>query len=172
MGEVATVSSRLSAPGMTDREILSVINPPASQRNRLEDINRDGARLPGHSPWRMQSQIGSVMTGDQVVRANHFRMDTSAIPRALYKYHVHIRKMINNVIGNEVSHSEDYRMTYNLLQRLKKKHPEWNVGYAYDGRSGLVTTAELRLGSRNVLNQAFHEEIVGIDDVSGTLQLL
>jgi hypothetical protein len=168
MGELNTVMAALSGVGMTDREILAVINPPASERNRSALVTNP--RLPAHNPARMTTPIGNALT-THTVRSNHFKMNFANIPGTIYHYHVHIYK-VNSKTGEtgatDCINDEDTRITIGLMDRLRIRHPDWkNIGYAYDGRSGLYTSADLSLPNRNSSDEPFWEEVVGIMDVHG-----
>ena len=82
--------------GMSDAEILALINPPAAQRDREALIKR--REMPEPDAWRLAVSIGAQLTG--VVRSNHFKVDATNFPRVIYHYHVHMYK---HKFGGEVS---------------------------------------------------------------------
>ena len=54
MGEVGAVISTCGSgsAGMSDRDILTVISPPASERDRSSFVASGSTRMPGQSAWR------------------------------------------------------------------------------------------------------------------------
>lgn len=90
-----------SDKGMSDRDILTVINPPKPDRDsRSSRINPNAPSghetaisLPSHAAWRYESRIGRVLDPQSnlnVVRSNHFVLNHAAIPTQLYQYAVHL----------------------------------------------------------------------------------
>lgn len=174
MGELPSLMSVLSGPGMTDTDIARVICPPPAQRNRETEVSGADTKQPPLAEWRMTTPIGVNLSAAHVVRANHFRVNPTNIPGALYKYHVHIYSI--NIDGSdkeEVAATEDVRITIGLMTKLRTRHPEWetltdrNLGYSYDGKTLLLTSADLQLPSRDASGQQFLSEVVGIPDRNG-----
>jgi len=151
---------------MTDRDILAVINPPASERERTALVAAGNTILPSQSAWRMQTPIGKKIASG--VRANFFAVNPTSKSGMIVNYHVHIYKVDRTgaVETVDVAATEDTRVTTSLLLRLKKKHPEWNVGnFAYDNRSSLYTSNKLPFTAKNDRNEPFFQEIVGISTI-------
>lgn len=120
----------------------------------------------------MQTPIGKkIATG---VRANFFAVNPTSKSGMIVNYHVHIYKVDRAGVPEsvDVAATEDTRVTTSLLLRLKKNHPEWNVGnFAYDNRSSLYTANKLPFTKKNDRNEPFFQEIVGIstfDDAEST----
>lgn len=172
MGEVASILALASSRsvGMTDNDILAVINPPQSQRDRSTMALADGYTMPSHAEWRMVPTLGAKLDERFPVRANHFLLDTTLIPSRIFLYHVHIKKVETNGIVNteDIASTEDARMTVSLLSRLRDRHPEWKgiakLDFAYDTRSALYTTAQLPLTGNKI------SEIIGVRDANGKYQ--
>ena len=175
MAELPGVQACLNGPGMRDADILAVISPPPSERNRNMILER-GVTKPPNELVRLNTPIGAVLSS-HTIRANHFRVDFHNVPGAFYQYSIGLHKIIQGKVDTEdVAQTEDFRNTVNVLRRLRKRHPEWErigsrqVGFAYDGRKLLFTSAALPLPSRNARNEPFLEEWVGItDDAAGML---
>jgi hypothetical protein len=170
MGEIQSVVAALKGPGMTDHDILSVINPPASDRDR----SIDDPRMPSLEEWRMRAPIGTALTSNpqHVVRANHFKVDFSNVPACIYHYHIHfypIRK--GKVMDKDVGSTADSRILVGLVNQLRKNHPDWEtlssrpLGYAYDGRSSLFTSENLNCGKSS--GDVILDESVGVVDNNG-----
>ena len=121
MGELSSVLSC-----MTDANILSVLNPPLNERNRESLVSQSSTTLPPQADWRMTNPIIGQRIPNGVV-SNHFSVDTSSIPGAIYIYHVHIYKVDRDgtVKKDDVAATEDSRITTSLLKRLREKHPEF-----------------------------------------------
>ena len=169
MGEIPAVMAALNGPGMSDREILAVINPPAAERNRSALV-ADGPVMPGHHASRMAAPIGNALTS-HTVRANHFRINFANAPGTIYHHHVHMYKVRNGEAEMaDCTCDEDNRVTLGLMLQLRNRHPEWkDIGYAYDGRSALYTAGDLKLPALNDIGQPFLSKFVGVLDVnSGT----
>lgn len=121
----------------------------------------------------MQTPIGKKIASG--VRANFFTVNPSSKSGLIVNYHVHIYKVDRSgIVENvDVAATEDTRVTTSLLLRLKKKHPEWNVGnFAYDNRSSLFTANKLPFTGRNDRNEPFFQEIVGISTVDGFIEFI
>jgi hypothetical protein len=77
MGEVPAVLALIRGKGMTDADILTIINPPASARDRSAFIT--SRHLPGHAEWRNTSIGATLDMNTHVIRSNHFRVDASRL---------------------------------------------------------------------------------------------
>lgn len=68
----------------------------------------------------------------------------------------------------EVTAKEDVRINTALIKKLRQRHPEWekltpnNLGFSYDGRSALISSADLRLPLRKIENAPFLTEVIGL----------
>jgi hypothetical protein len=184
MGEVSSIMALATANGMSDGDILAVIEPPAADRNRgncldtsssLESAYTQTSKMfPSHVEWRNTLKIGKVLNPTtQIVRSNHFLVDTSTIKKKLCQYAVHIYRFSHS--GEEVTPDcageEDSRITTGLIILLRDNHPEWGigngVGFTYNGRSIVYTSSPLPLaGQRNGV--PFHEEILRPKKIDGS----
>jgi hypothetical protein len=171
MGELDSVKALSMGPGNTDRDILAVIAPPVAERNRQALVNSGPLSMPSHHEERMRNPVGNALTSNpqHIVRANHFKVDFSSAPGSIYRYHIHFYPVLRDgTTDKEVGQTEDSRILVGLVNQLRKHHPEWEaissrlLGYAYDGRSTLFTSENLRLSGRNTSNEPFLEERVGI----------
>lgn len=165
MGEVESIQRLLQAPGMTPQDIQRVIMPAIAERDRSSALLESALVKPAFAEWRLQTPVGAALATADVVRANFFQLNTSSAPSAIFKYAVHIFSI--NTDGSdkeEVSQKEDERITTSLIAKLRLRHPEWSgqIGFGYDGRSMLMTSASLNLPSRDVDNQPFLSELIGL----------
>eukprot|EP01034_Spumella_vulgaris_P025945 gene25945-32455_t len=178
MGQVGSVMALTSGRGMSDAEILAVINPPAAERDRSALVSRESYSMPGHAAWRMTPRIGRQLDAPHVVRTNHFEVDTSTIPGVIVQHHVHIYRMEKDDVSStkDIASEEDPRVTISLLQLLRAKHPEWErlprgpgakLGFTYDGRSSLFTTMPLRLPDENDKGEPCSSDVIGLDNLDG-----
>lgn len=144
MGELPGILSLLRAPGMTDADILAVINPPAAERNRTALV--EAPRLPPHDVLRTRAAIGTILTGPQhVLRVNHFTMDVTMIAPAIAHYHVSIKKYDNSgqLVLKDSAVDGDVLTNTSLLLKLFQRHPDWTgMGFSYDGRASLFTSQD------------------------------
>ena len=180
MGELPAILSLLRGTGMSDADILNVIAPPASLRDRSANINKsegryyqpNGVYIPGHANYRGVVRIGNTTN----VCTNHFRIDLNRIPTSIHHYHIHIYKYDreNKVVESDIAPSEDSRITMELVHTLKKNHREWHtdsnrnqVGITYDGRSALFATNVFTLPERNSENQPILKEDVALMNAEG-----
>ena len=184
MGEVGSVIALVSSRGNTDADILKVINPPASERDRSEFLDASysittaygptSVMLPSHAEWRNQWNVGVQLNPtNQIVRSNHFKVNTAKIPGAIYQYGVHLyRYDRENNESTDCSMEEDFRITATLIMALRDKHPEWNigagVGFTYNLRSLIYTSSPLPLTGRDIHNQPFMDEIIFMKHLDGT----
>lgn len=168
MAEVDSIQRLLGAISALD--IQRVVAPRPEERIRTTHLQETSLSLPPIAPWRLQTPIGATLPPTDLVRTNCFQINTDRMPSAMFKYAVHIFPL--NADGSdreEVSQKEDDRITAALLAKLRSKHPAWSgVGFGYDGRSILVTSATLNLPSRNPNGEPFLSERVGLPDRSGT----
>ena len=83
MGNVPAVTALLSGPGFSNDEIMEVVSPGVRDIESREALVSEGnIILPGHAEWRMQSFAGGRLDdSSHVVRANHFVLNTMAVPR-------------------------------------------------------------------------------------------
>eukprot|EP01041_Mallomonas_annulata_P003861 gene3861-7706_t len=160
MSSDQSIMGLLGRPTMSNQAILQIINPPMDQRTnrppaRLNAIKftTDAAVLPAHDRWRLTPSIGeSLNPSSQIVRANHFQVDVTNIPDAIYHYHVYIHRLTKDgERGPDIAPVEDSKITTQLLSNLKQEYlPRTNtpqqyfpLGITYDGRSSLYATSEL-----------------------------
>lgn len=152
MSNVVSVMSLLNSKGMSDKDILAVINPPLAERNRADLIT--DVRLPGHAAWRNSNSIGAVLDmNTNTIRSNHFRVDTTKLPGRIFHYAVHMyRYNMSGARGDEdIVPKEDNRNLTAILKSLLAKHPEWSkgpdgkrIGFTYNGKSFIFATSKLR----------------------------
>jgi hypothetical protein len=115
--------------------------------------------MPPVEEWRMTPSAGCLLSEtNQVVRSNHFLVNTRQIPLRFYHYHLHIYRIDtqSDEVGTvDTSKEEDYRVTVALVAQFRKMHPEFaevdgqRVGFVYDNRNCVVTTHELPLPEEN-----------------------
>jgi hypothetical protein len=173
MGEIGPIIGVCGAnsPGMTPNEILAVINPPASDRDRSALVAQGNTVMPGQAAWRMATPVGKRL--ESGVRTNHFPIESSRITGTIANYHVHIYKVQRDgtVDTVDIAATEDSRVTTSLMLKLKKRHPEWDggkvIGFTYDNRSSLFTSQRLPLPGKNDRNEPFLSEIIGMSTIDG-----
>jgi hypothetical protein len=172
MGEIGAILALMRSNGMTDRDILNVINPPRQDRERtVTDII-----IPGHKPWRFATPIGARLEPNRhVVRSNFFRVDTSRIPSVIYQYGVHVfpfDKEVSDFSTEDVAGKEDSRVLFSLIIELQRRHPEWNTNPAfaltYDGRSLIFTTLTLPFTEVNSSREPYFTEVLTIKNIDGS----
>lgn len=174
MGEIGGLSQYQCGQGMTDADILKVINPPASERDRSALVAKGSTSMPGHAAWRMSPGIGRKM--DKGLKVNHFLINTTAIPGTIYQHHVHIYKVEKDgsIDKKDISTLEDSRITASLMLKLRKRHPEWEnisgqpLGFTYDGKNNLHTSAKLPFKDKNERNEPCVTEMIGLENKDGT----
>ena len=67
--------------------------------------------LPGHADWRHTWNVGVQLSPvNQVIRSNHFKINTGNIPNDPYQYSVHDQPIL---IDN--ANKEDYRVNATLV---------------------------------------------------------
>lgn len=147
---------------MSDADILEVIQPPNSDIATRQSHIHDKA-LPPVEDWRFQPSVGCVLSdSNQVVRSNHFLVNTRNIPGHFFQYHLHIYSYGKDGLGDEdIAKKEDYRITVTLVDLFKKLHPEFTeidgarVGFVYDSRNCVITTQQLPLPDTNENNEPY-----------------
>ena len=87
MGEVGSVSSLLRGPGMTEKDLQTIICPPDADRKSRQVGNPS---MPTVQPWRYDVSIGANLGNAMTVRANFFKVNTSTVPRAIYQYDIQV----------------------------------------------------------------------------------
>ena len=185
MGEVPSVQALTTAAGMSDRDVLNVINPPASDRDRssrldatysLESAYKESSKmLPAHAEWRTTPKIGKVLNpATQIIRSNHFAVNTRSLKSSIQKYLLTIFKIDRAGIEDTVDavNDEDQRVVTSLVLQLRDNHPEWRigtgVGFTFNGRSVLYTSELLPLTSVDRNGAAVQSEIIHIKKVDGS----
>jgi hypothetical protein len=160
---------------MSDRAVLAVINPPASQRDR--SALTTAPIRPGQNN-RTGLAIGASFSPGRAltVTSNHFPLRLDACPNTITYYHVHLYRVgqDGHNRSEDVAGDEDARKTVQVMKTLRDKHPAWTatgMGFAYDTKSALYTTRHLGLTEFNHDGQLFHSEIVGLPDRNGTQYL-
>jgi eukaryotic translation initiation factor 2C len=169
MGELPQILALLNGSGMSNADILAIVNPPADQRNRSLQ-NRYS--MPGQDAWRMTPSVGRPLDKNtQKVHSNHFLVPTNNIPGRMYVYHVHIKKFDRdgNLIDTDIAAEEDCRITTLLMSNWKQRHPEWQIHngkpsfFTYDSKSKVVSCHPLPFGTVvNSINQPYFEEILDL----------
>ena len=185
MGEIESIRGLLNGPGMTDADILEVINPPASQRDRSVYLGTIGTpqyqenaiMMPGHAEFRYSVSVGRQLDPrSQVVRANHFRIDADRMVERIVHYHVHIYGYSKGELQKEDQAPDiDERKSIELLRNLIRAHPEWEVhggtrqpvGLTYDGRSALFSTQPIDMPLIDTDGAPFLMEDVHLLDPDG-----
>lgn len=185
MGEVATVQGLVTAAGMSERDILAVVNPPAADRDRSNRLDAGysldlaykefSKMLPAHAAWRNTPKIGKTLNPDtQIIRSNHFRVDVRGLNSSVSQYVVHLYKFDREgkEITTDCAQEEDSRITTGLVMQLRDSHPEWNigkgVGFTYNGRSIVYTSHPLPLGNGKDKNGSdTFSEILFIKQIDG-----
>lgn len=149
---------------MRAQDISKVICPPAAERDRTLILQEAAIVKPPILSQRLRNPIGALLPDSEIVRANFFRVNTDRVPQRLFKYAVHIYS--TNVDGTdkeEVSQKEDERFTTSLIKKLCTRHPEWqHIGFGYDGRSMLMTSASLNLPDLQSDRLPYISESVGL----------
>lgn len=184
MGEVPSIMGLATSTGMSDRDILAVIDPPAPDRLRDKHLDefaslegaytRTSKMFPSHAEWRNTPRIGKTLNPTtQIVRSNHFLVDTRTIKKKVFQYAVHIYRFTfsGEEVTTDCAGEEDSRITTGLVILLRDNHPEWGVGngvgFTYNGRSIAYASSALPLaGQRN--GQAFHDEILRTKKIDGS----
>ena len=185
MGNVQSIVALTSGPGTNDADILRVINPPTSERDRSKYVgiletpyySPTAVVLPGHAPYRMTPTIGRRLGTNQIVRSNHFVLDATKIVGQVNHYHVHIYHYRDGVLQEgDQAPKEDLRVASQLVLSLRARHPEWDtcgpngsrIGITFDCRSALFTTARLPLPGQNSEGADFIFEDIGLPNLDGS----
>eukprot|EP01035_Chromulina_nebulosa_P016898 gene16898-22387_t len=182
MGEIQAVQSLVTQAGMTDKDILAVISPPLSDRDRSNKIKssspigyEDSIVVPGLAPWRSLPRIGRPIDPAIVgnVVSNHFKITGNKFPSHLYQYAIHIYS-INQagvVSPEDISPKIDIRQSTALIMALRDNHNEWNIGrgtgLTFNGKSIVYTNNVLPLPGRNSRNEPILSEIVPLTAIDG-----
>lgn len=178
MGEVVSVQALLKSGGMQDKDILAVINPPDSERERLHLLDAvssasSSRTLPPHADWRNLPKIGKPLDpSNQIVRSNHFLVDPKNI-KTLFQYVVHMYRF--NRDGTEATTDcaadEDSRVNVELMVELTRRHPEWRVGqdtgFTYNCRSTIYTSRPLPF-SNSEHGRPYHSEVINKMKIDGS----
>lgn len=158
---------------MTDRAILAVINPPASERTNRAALTA-APTMPGKSAARAGPNIGAPVgiSGALTVTSNHFPVNPDACPATITQYHVHLYRVGRDHANRseDIAAEEDARKTVQVMKTLRTRHPEWMsppTGFAYDTKSTLFTSRALGFTAVNTDGQQFHSEIVGLPNKDG-----
>ena len=173
MGELSEVLGLLGGAGMSDQDIVRVVNPSLVERQR----NLTKRSLPEPEDWRYSPSVGRLLTQNFVVRANHFRCDVSCLAREIYHYHVHFYRISleGERAKEDCAGEEDYRILTGLMLRLRANHSEWELtpdgkpmGFTYDGKSALFTSAPLPFTQVNDRGEPVHAEDVALLNADGS----
>ena len=150
----------LKKPGMTDRDILAVINPPNAERNR-DVLVQGNPLMPGHEEWRLTVNVGHRLDPQHIIRSNHFLVNTHCMPPRFYQYDIQLRKYGHGrvLIDNNIAHTEDTRNTRALVASLWALHPDWPRAFAYDDRSTLFTCQALVLNGSSDVGSSLVEDV-------------
>ena len=151
----------LRGSGYGDKDLLSVLMPSSADRATRQAHCEDGkSRLPSVEEWRLMPVAGRELSeaSGQVVRSNHFLVNTSSIPPQLFQYHVHLYPIDNQTKearNEDIASKEDFRINVALMAQFRQNHDEFSkiggqrVGFVYDSRNCVITTHELPLPDRN-----------------------
>ena len=181
---MASIQALVTAAGMSERDILAVVNPPIADRDRLNLLDATysleqaykptSKMLPAHAAWRNTPKIGKTLNPEtQVVRSNHFRIDVKDFKSSISQYVMHLYRYDRKDVEatEDCAQTEDSRLTTQLIISLRDNHPEWNigtgVGFTYNGRAIVYTSSPLPLtGDRD--GSPSHSEIIFIKQVDGS----
>ena len=158
MGQLA-ICTQLLHDLSNNVAILKVVQPSKADliaRKAFYDKMPYSRRaLPPVEDWRFIPSAGcSLSESNQVVRSNHFLLNTHNVPPSFFHYHVHLFSFDNQsgqMRSEDVASKADYRVTTALMAQFLEKHPEFtrvdgqDVGFVYDSRSNVITTHELPL---------------------------
>lgn len=149
---------------MRVQDISKVICPPAAERDRTLILQEAAIVKPAILPQRLRNPIGALLPDSEIVRANFFLVNTNHVPQRLFKYAVHIYSInVDGTDKEEVGQKEDERITTSLIKKLCTRHPEWqHIGFGYDGRSMLMTSASLNLPDLQSDRLPYISESVGL----------
>jgi hypothetical protein len=145
MSADAWLVSKVIAPSAADL---------ATRQSRLET-----RELPPVEEWRMTPAAGCLLSeSSQVVRSNHFLVNTRHIPARFFQYHLHLHAFdgqSGELREEDIASKEDFRVTVALVAQFRDLHPEFaevagqRVGFVYDNRNCVVATQELPLPDVN-----------------------
>lgn len=130
--------------------------------------------LPGHAAWRCTPTIGKPLNPEsQIVRANHFLIDSKSICGSICQYAIHIYKYGREGLETtDCAAEEDSRITSSLLLAFRDKHPEWKigkgVGLTYNGRSVAYSSSPLPLPDLDSHGQPFLAENIALPNIDGS----
>lgn len=177
MGTMQVVPSMERSLGMSDNDIMAVINPAPAGRDRtgLVQAASYSVHMPAKNAYRNQTPVGAAVghDGRVVITTNHFAVAGNA-PTTVTQYAVHLYRVGSDGADRspDVAGDEDVRKTVQVMKTLRERHPtDWgaNVGYAYDTRSTLFTTKPLNLRGVNADDLPHVSEIVGLPNKDGTI---
>jgi hypothetical protein len=145
-----------TSPQLSDSACLRIINPPAQEKFRDHLLPKTGVNgrnpywLPTLEPWRVSHDVGVMLDNhSQIVRANYFRVNPKMLPKRISHYYVSIfRYDREGTIGAEDFSKSNEKHTNTAIMKtfLLAQLPEWKnagLGFAYDGKSSLYTSASL-----------------------------
>jgi hypothetical protein len=176
----------LRGPGHGDGEILQVVQPSAAdlatRQAHFSPESQEGGggsscALPPVEEWRMTPTAGCVLNeaSGQVVRSNHFLVNTRNIPPTFFHYDLSIQPYdFNGDLTEDSSKKEDYRVNVDLLSQLRDAHPEFEVvdgqrvGFVYDSRSCVVTTRALPLPDVSADDKACVSNELTLKNIDGS----
>ena len=154
------VGDTLKKPGMTNRDVLAVINPHIADRNRSALV-QDNPRMPSHEEWRLTGNVGHRLDPEHVIRSNHFLVNTDRLPSQFYQYDIQLRKYGQGRVlsDDNFSHTEDTRNTRTLIASLWALHLDWPRAFSYDDRSTLFTCQALVLNGSSGVGSSLVEDV-------------
>lgn len=182
MGDMPSIMGLAGAQGMGDADIIKILNPPLADRNRSALVDprapaftQTSVLLPLPAAWRTAQKIGKVLDPTRdIIRTNHFALDTKKIPGTIYQYAVHVYNFdkTGNVSKENSAPTMDIRESTALIMTLRKKMTNWatiqNLGLAYDGKSNIFTTQVLPLPGANDIGEPYLEEDIFLAKIDGT----
>ena len=162
MGELDSINRLMRERAhIMDQLCLSIIDPPIQERFRDEflpdEVDASGKNpkwMPKMEAWRVSKDVGIMLdNASHIIRANCFRVNPSVLPSALYHYNVGIFRYDRegNIGTEDLAKENERNVNTAILKEMVQRRNDWkilngkNVGFSYDGKSSLYTSARLQL---------------------------
>jgi hypothetical protein len=171
-----------------DQMCLGIIDPPFQEKIRdeympdiVDSTGKNSKWMPKMEPWRVSKDVGIKLDNiAHIIRANSFRVNPSALPTTLYHYNVGIFRYDRegNIGVDDLAKENEKNVNTAILKEMVRRRDDWkilngkHVGFSYDGKSSLYTSARLQLKKDTTDSEHFQTDVTYPPNANSTYHVI
>lgn len=170
MGQIPAINTLVNQ--ISAKDILAVIAPADGGTGPTRINDPITASNPPRAAWRDSNPIGVILDptrAGQVVRSNHFKVNTTRMPGRIFLYQIALSQYNRTgALGENIAAEEDTRTMTGCVLKLKTQHPEWGpIKFAFNGHSLIYTSLPIPLPEADANGKPFIAEDVVLTNPDG-----